>query len=444
MILIVPKVLTVAQYGYWQLFLFYGSYVTLYTFGWSDGLYLRYGGADIHTLDKKTLTIQFKMIVLCQMIIAAGLLLYSLQMTSSEMKMLLSGLALSAMCININYFFTHLLQATGQFKQYAANTIFSKLAFGLGMLVLLFLNNMTYDSLVLASVIAAFLSLVYSFSQTKTYFFEKPYISRSFEFKEAKLTISSGYVLLLANTINMLIIGVVRQSVESRWGIETFAQVSLVLSFLSFTVSIINACSMVFYPILSRVAHEALPNVYRMLKKLIYPILICYLLTIFIAEPVIKLWLPKYVDSVYYLKLLFPIGMIEMKMSILNHTVLKVMRKEKAMLLINSIAVVLSLSMTVLLSIVEKNITMLLFSLVLVLFVRMILSDSYLMTHFKQFKIGAILYDLLLLVCYYVAVFIMPYGYLIIGSCLLIYLWFNRGYYLLVISKYDESRINIF
>lgn len=46
-ILIIPKLLGVQEYGYWQLYIFYSSYVGFLHFGWNDGIYLRYGGKNI-------------------------------------------------------------------------------------------------------------------------------------------------------------------------------------------------------------------------------------------------------------------------------------------------------------------------------------------------------------------------------------------------------------
>ena len=51
MILIVPKILELKDYGYWQLFLFYFSYVGFLHFGWEDGIYLRYAGLRYIDLD---------------------------------------------------------------------------------------------------------------------------------------------------------------------------------------------------------------------------------------------------------------------------------------------------------------------------------------------------------------------------------------------------------
>ena len=43
---IVPKFLGVEEFGYWQLFVFYSSYVNIAQLGISDGLYLRLGGEN--------------------------------------------------------------------------------------------------------------------------------------------------------------------------------------------------------------------------------------------------------------------------------------------------------------------------------------------------------------------------------------------------------------
>ena len=43
-VLVLPKVVGVASYGYWQLYLFYVSYVGFFHLGWIDGIYLKYGG----------------------------------------------------------------------------------------------------------------------------------------------------------------------------------------------------------------------------------------------------------------------------------------------------------------------------------------------------------------------------------------------------------------
>ncbi len=50
--LVVPKLIGIEEYGYWQLYLFYSSYIGFLHFGWNDGIYLKYGGKEYNDLDK--------------------------------------------------------------------------------------------------------------------------------------------------------------------------------------------------------------------------------------------------------------------------------------------------------------------------------------------------------------------------------------------------------
>ena len=59
MSLLVPKVLGVDEFGYWQLFLFYTSYVGFFHFGLNDGVYLLNGGRVRCELDKRSVNSQF-------------------------------------------------------------------------------------------------------------------------------------------------------------------------------------------------------------------------------------------------------------------------------------------------------------------------------------------------------------------------------------------------
>ena len=70
MVMFVPKFLSVDDYGLWQLFLFYFSYLGFLHFGWEDGIYLRYAGRNFEELDRKTFAGQFYGIVILQFVLA--------------------------------------------------------------------------------------------------------------------------------------------------------------------------------------------------------------------------------------------------------------------------------------------------------------------------------------------------------------------------------------
>ena len=54
-----PKFIGVTQYAYYQLYIFYTSYIGFLGLGWLDGIYLRYGGKFYDKIDKKLFSAQF-------------------------------------------------------------------------------------------------------------------------------------------------------------------------------------------------------------------------------------------------------------------------------------------------------------------------------------------------------------------------------------------------
>ena len=63
-VLILPKIMGVEEYGYWQLYIFYLSYAGFVHLGWVDGIYLRYGGLEYDDLDKEKFFSQFLMLLI--------------------------------------------------------------------------------------------------------------------------------------------------------------------------------------------------------------------------------------------------------------------------------------------------------------------------------------------------------------------------------------------
>ena len=65
-----PRVMSIEDYGVWQLYLFYMSYLGFFHFGWLDGICLRYGGCYFENLDKIKFTSQFILLFIIEFIIS--------------------------------------------------------------------------------------------------------------------------------------------------------------------------------------------------------------------------------------------------------------------------------------------------------------------------------------------------------------------------------------
>ena len=75
--LIVPKLLGVEQYGYWQLYIFYVSYVGFFHLGLSSGVYLSTGGQTREKMDKPAIKSQMIFGVTYQAVMAAVIVVLS-------------------------------------------------------------------------------------------------------------------------------------------------------------------------------------------------------------------------------------------------------------------------------------------------------------------------------------------------------------------------------
>ncbi|MDP5274717.1 hypothetical protein [Chengkuizengella axinellae] len=95
----------------------------------------------------------------------------------------------------------------------------------------------------------------------------------------------------------------------------------------------------------------------------------------FPLKVVLQVWLPQYADSLNYMALLFPLFVYEGKMSLLINTYLKTLRKEKLMLIINFISFVLSCILTIITTILLKNLDLAISSIVLLLVFRSVLAE---------------------------------------------------------------------
>ena len=86
MVVFVPKFLPIEDYGIWQLFLFYFSYLGFLHFGWEDGIYLRYAGKSFDELDSKTFSGQLYGIIILQIILTSVAVFFATEFISDSIK----------------------------------------------------------------------------------------------------------------------------------------------------------------------------------------------------------------------------------------------------------------------------------------------------------------------------------------------------------------------
>ena len=376
--LIVPKVIGVTEYSFWQLYSFYISYVGILHFGWLDGIYLKYGGYEYKNLDKKKFSTQFWLLVIFEAIISFIMFVIIINFVNDiDKQYILIMTAICSFITIIKQFFIYILQITNRIKEYAKYTRLDRILYSIIILVILFLGVRQYKYLLIIDIITKAITLLFCIHSCKDIVFNK-IESISKGIKETINNISIGIKVMIANFAGLMIIGVIRFGIERVWNVETFGKISLTINISNILVTFINAVGITIFPILKRTSEEKLSNIYMVMRNILMILLFGMLITYYPIKEILVMWLPKYKESLVYMAMLFPICIFESKMSLLINTYLKTLRKEKQLLQINIISCVLSVISVVINCYLLKNLNYTILSIIIVLAFRAIVSELYL------------------------------------------------------------------
>lgn len=378
MSLLVPKVLGVESYGYWQLFVFYASYGGFFHFGLNDGVYLIEGGNTRQGIDKRLVNSQFRVALAIQAIVGGGIVLLGvLSPESGQREFVIFSFALYTVILNLSAYFGYVFQAINETKLFSFMTMLDRVMFLVPMVVMVTLRVDSFVPFVSAYLVARTCSLIYSLWKARD-FLRAGSLSFSDSFKQAVASIKVGFSLMAANIASMLILGVARAMVDNVWGIEVFGRVSFSLSMVNFFITFVSQASMVLFPALRQGTEAERKSFYRGIRDMMeiaFPIV--YLLYFPVAW-VLSLWLPQYADSMRYFAILLPVCVFDAKMDICGTTYFKVLRGERTLLKLNVFTVLVSALLSVVGVYVLGSIDAVLMGAVIAIVGRSVWSERYL------------------------------------------------------------------
>ena len=375
MTLILPKFLGVTDYSYYQLYIFFISYVGFFHFGWIDGIYLKIGGMEYNDLEKSNYVTQFWMLNLLEIIIAAIISIFALfTIKNIDKSFVLISTSVCGVITILRTYLLFILQSTNRIKEYAKYTRVDRFIYFALVIVFLFLGFKNYKIILYIDIFSKLVALVLCANKMKDIVFGKLNISKN-TLLEIFENISIGIKLMLANIASTLIIGVVRFGIQKNWDIETFGKISLTLNISNLLMTFINAVAVIMFPLLRREEESNLPKIYVILRNTLMIFLYMMLIFYYPIKLILSTWLPQYADSLRYMALLFTICIYESKMSMLINTYLKSFRKEKSMLIINTISLILSLILTISSVFILNNLTLAILSIVFLLGFRCVIGE---------------------------------------------------------------------
>ena len=338
--LLVPKLLGVEQYAYWQLFCFYTSYVGFFHLGLNDGVYLINGGKTRITINKRSINSQYVTGLIFQTMISFLVAFAAFEGNLGRNRtFVLACTAVFMVIQNAAGYLMFVLQAMNETKRSSVSTIVNRLSYLVPLLVFLALGVRSFEPFVIAFICSAALQLLYCSWYCRD-ILGSGINKFSMTIRECFSSILVGSKLMIANIASTLVLGVLRMAIDFAWGIETFGKLSFSLSLVSFFLAFVSQAAMVLFPALRQSREAEVRKFYvaaRDALGLVFPaIYLLYCPMVWL----LGMWLPAYADSLRYFAWLAPICVFDSKMNITCTTIFKVRRKETTLLLVNIVTAI--------------------------------------------------------------------------------------------------------
>lgn len=395
MSIIIPRYMEVAEYGYWQLFIFWLNYVGISHFGWIDGIYLRTLGKDYDKLEYPIYGTQFWALIVQQLIMAVVIIAIGSKSSEQNRFVVYSAVAIYMILYNLTYYLGYIFQATNRTEIYSKSVMIDKAIYFAFLLVLVLYKCADYRLYIGFYFISRIVAFSYCLIKGKKIILAKTAFNAQIP-KEICENIKVGINLVVGNLAGSFVIGCGRMVVDWHWGIEAFSIFSFSITLVNFFLMFIGQISMVLLPAL-KCSNEENQKINFNKMRILLPALLLGLMVFYVpGKEILSLWLPKYRQSLTYMAILLPICIFDGKMQLVSNVYLKMLRREDMILKINLICVGAAAILSAIAAICFESVEMVMIALVVVIGIRSVFAEKYLERLLTVKHNGMILWELLL------------------------------------------------
>ena len=434
---VLPKVLGVEEFGFWQLFLFYAGYTGFLHLGLNDGVYLCQGGVERSRIDKKDINSEYRFSLGYQLIFAvaiAVLTIFWVKDGNRAFVLLMESVYL--LLNNSVLYFSYVFQAMNETKCSSVAVVIDKVVFVIPLVVMMLAGISNFVPYVLAYAISKGVALAFCIWNARDFFSAGLYGLGETACRVWS-NIKIGLNLTVASLASSLILGVARFLIDARWGIEAFGKASLALSLVNFFLLFVSQASMVLFPALRQGTASEKKRTYSFLLGFMEIAFPAVYLLYYPAAAILGAWLPQYADSILYFAILLPICLFEGKMDICCTTFFKVLRKERSLLKINIVTVLLSAVLSVVGVYFVGEINAVLIFIVIMLALRSLYSEFRLNNEMEVSSSSLPYQEILLSALFVIAALTtsLLLGFLITAFAYVAYLCINRNWVMTLLSS---------
>lgn len=239
---ILPKYLTVETYADFKTYILYSSYAGFLSFGFIDGMFLKYGGKILQQAKDDECGSAIRTFYFFQTLIA----IFILALGVSVRNMLIVLFGLNVFGINIVNLYKNFSTAIAEYRMYSISTSFEKLVVFFANTVFIFLfhsnNYIVYSFIVIAVSVIEIIYFIIAFER------KSPGIHKGrLNIPMAKELIALGIILLLGNSVSTLFTGIDQWFVKLLMDKSAFASYSFAVSMERVIIIFITPITTVLY-----------------------------------------------------------------------------------------------------------------------------------------------------------------------------------------------------
>lgn len=320
---LLPKYLTIDAYAQIKTFLMYSSYVGILHLGFSDGVYLQYGGKSLSSKNLSEVMTDIQTMRVFQLVISSVALVFSLVLRD----WILVASVLTIMPLNMANFYRYLLQATGEFESYSKSMNVTTILTSCFILLLLLFKFFTQWFLYVSLYIIAYY-IIWGFFEylikNKYHIFNSN--TKTFSVGRLISNVQSGFFLMLGTFSDIILTGMDRWFVKATMDDTAFAM-------YSFSVSVIGMLNIVVSPIATTLFNYFCVNKSKdSIKKadgLITLFATGIVAVAFPARFIVEIFLKNYEGSNHLLTYLFASQMFYIVLKCYHINLYKAQKKQK-------------------------------------------------------------------------------------------------------------------
>lgn len=343
--LLLPKILGVTDYGYYRTFTLYTSYVGLFHFGFSDGIYLKYGGKRYDELNKEQFRFYSHFIIGLEFLISLMIFIVSIFFLSHEYRFIFSCVGIYLIVNNITSYYQIISQITGRFNELSIRNILQSFLTSVILISLwaihIFINkNISYRVYTVAIlIVSGLLACWYIYTYSDIVFGNVKVSSRK---KIILSFMTLGFPLTVSNLCSTLILTIDRQFVNILFSTQMYAIYAFAYNLLALVTTALNSISTVLYPTMKRVDGDTVKDSYSNLIMWVLILVSMCLAVFFPLSWFIHWFLPKYVESLIFFRIILPGLIFSSAVTLIMHNYYKIANEN--VLFFKKTVVILTLS----------------------------------------------------------------------------------------------------